>query len=195
MKLTKTKLLKQNPKKIFFLTSNKNKFKEAEKILNKFGIKIIRKNSKGIEIQSDSLEEIARVCAAKAYESIKRPLIVEDSGLFVDCLSGFPGPYSSYVLKTVGCKGILDLLGQKRQRSAKFVAVVAYASKNKIKIFKGIVRGKISKKIFKGKGFGYDPIFIPDGYSKPFSRIYPIKEKISHRALAFEKLGKYLKGE
>jgi XTP/dITP diphosphohydrolase len=179
--------------KLLFLTSNKHKALEAKKILNMFGINFITKSSKGEEIQSDSLQKVAKTCALRAFEKFKRPLFVEDSGLFVDALKGFPGVYSSYVLKTVGCKGILRLLGQERRRSAKFVCVVAYANKyGKIKIFKGEISGKISYSIKLGGGFGYDPIFIPNGYNQPFSRLMDIKNKLSHRAIAFKKLGKYL---
>lgn len=177
---------------LLFLTSNKNKVREAKKILNKFGINFISKNSKGLEIQSDSLEEVAKRCALEGFKKFSKPVFVEDSGLFVDSLKGFPGVYSSYVLKTVGCKGILNLLGQQRRRSAKFVCVVAFAAKNIIKTFRGEVRGTISYSIAKGGGFGYDPIFVPLGYSQPFSKIIDKKYEISHRAKAFEKFAAYL---
>lgn len=180
-------------KNLLFLTSNKYKILEAKKILNKFGIHFISRNSKGFEIQSDSLEKVAKFCCINAYERFKKPLFVEDSGLFIDTLNGFPGVYSSYVLKTVGCKGILNLLGQERHRSAKYVCVISFInSKGKIHLFKGEVRGRISYSIEEGKGFGYDPIFIPNGYNKPFSKIINVKDKISHRVIALEKFAKYL---
>ncbi|MFN3909692.1 MAG: XTP/dITP diphosphatase [Candidatus Anstonellaceae archaeon] len=180
-------------KNLLFLTSNKHKVAEAKKILNKFGINFISKNSKGFEIQSDSLEEVARICARNAYKHFKKPLFVEDSGLFINALKGFPGIYSSYVLKTVGCNGILNLLGQERHRSAKYISTVAFVnSKGQLKIFKGEVKGRISRSIEEGEGFGYDPIFIPEGHSKPFSKIINIKEKISHRVIALKKFAKYL---
>ncbi|MCX8163586.1 MAG: XTP/dITP diphosphatase [Candidatus Micrarchaeota archaeon] len=177
---------------LLFLTSNKYKILEAKKILNKFGINFISKNSKGFEIQSDSLEKVATYCALEGFKKFKKPVFVEDSGLFINSLKGFPGVYSSYVLKTVGCEGILNLLGQKRQRDAKFICIVAFATKDEVKLFKGEVKGKISTKIEKAKGFGYDPIFIPQGYSQPFSKIIQTKFEISHRAIAFKKFAKYL---
>ncbi|MFH0927832.1 MAG: RdgB/HAM1 family non-canonical purine NTP pyrophosphatase [Candidatus Micrarchaeota archaeon] len=180
---------------ILLLTSNAHKVDEAQTILKQFGLNVVSSPQKGIEIQSDSVSEVARVCAENAYSHIKKPLFVEDSGLFVDALGGFPGVYSSYALEKVGCEGILRLLGQERQRSAKFTCAVAYANENGTRIFEGEVFGRISDQIVLGGGFGYDPIFIPDGHNEPFSKIMGVKHKISHRAAALEKLGKFLKDQ
>lgn len=177
---------------ILFLTSNKHKVGEAQTILKRFNTNIVSLSQKGIEIQSDSLAEVARVCAQNAYSHIKKPLFVEDSGLFVDALGGFPGVYSSYVLDKVGCEGILHLLNQERQRTAHFGCAVAYADEDGVSIFEGKVLGSISDQINLGGGFGYDPIFIPDGHDQPFSKLMDVKEKISHRVIALEKLGKFL---
>jgi len=179
-------------KDILFLTSNKHKVEEAQTILKRFNLNVISSSGKGTEIQTDSLLEVARVCAQNAYSRMKKPLFVEDSGLFVDALGGFPGVYSSYVLDKVGCEGILHLLGQERQRSAHFGCAVAYADENGSHIFEGKVFGRISDQIVLGGGFGYDPIFIPDGHEKPFSKIIEVKEEISHRSTALSKLGKFL---
>jgi len=177
---------------LLFLTSNKHKVAEAAGILKRFNTNIVSSSQKGIEIQCDSLAEVARICAENAYNSIKKPFFVEDSGLFVDALGGFPGVYSSYVLDKVGCEGILRLLDQERQRSAHFGCAVAYADEDGVQIFEGKVMGRISDQIDLGGGFGYDPIFIPDGHDKAFSQILDVKQKISHRVVALEKLGKFL---
>ena len=179
-------------KQILLLTSNKHKVEEANTILKRFNLKVLSSPQKGIEIQSDSISEVARVCAENAYKRIKKPLFVEDSGLFVDALGGFPGVYSSYVLDKVGCEGILRLLGQERQRSAHFACAIAYADETGTQIFEGRVFGRISDQIILGGGFGYDPIFIPDGHEKPFSKIMDVKHKVSHRAIALGKLGEFL---
>ena len=184
-----------NPKKprpILFLTSNRHKASEAQTILKPFGVKVISKPAKGIEIQSDSIEEVARVCAVSAYKRFRRPLLVEDSGLFIDSLNGFPGVYSRAVYDQVGCAGILRLLAQERQRSAKFVCALAYADSKGVRIFKGVVNGKIASRKSPGAGFGYDPIFIPSGHSKPFSALPKVKAKLSHRAAAFQSFGRFM---
>lgn len=180
------------PRKILLLTSNPHKAAEANMILKPYSIKIIQKPAKGIEIQSDSLMEVARVCAKNAYSKFRVPLLVEDSGLFVDALRGFPGVYSSAIYKQVGCEGILRLLAQKRQKSAKFVCALAYADSSGVRLFRGVVHGTIASRIRTGAGFGYDPIFIPKGYSKSFSVLPKIKATLSHRARAFVSFGRFM---
>lgn len=177
---------------ILLLTSNRHKWREAHAILKPYNLKLIQKPAKGIEIQSDSIEEVAKVCAQNAYKRFRVPLLVEDSGLFVDALHGFPGVYSSAIYNQVGCAGLLRLLAQERQRSAQFVCALAYADKRGVRIFRGAAHGKIGLRIHPGAGFGYDPVFIPDGHSKPFSALPDVKAKLSHRARAFESFGRFM---
>ena len=111
---------------LLFVSSNIHKFKEAKQILDFFGIQFFKLNLE--EIQSNSIKEIAIKKSQDAFSKCKKPLIIEDDGLHIDSLDGFPGPYSSYVHKTIGNKGILDLL--KKNRSAKFVSTITYCDKN-----------------------------------------------------------------
>ena len=144
---------------VLFASSNTHKYEEAEKILAEFGIKLGFFQTELVEIQDDSLSKIALQKAENAYEICKEPVIVEDDGLFIDSLSGFPGPYSSYIFDTIGNNGILKLIGDNRY--AKFVAIIAFCdSSNEPTLFHQNVEGTISKKIQDG-GWGYDPIFIP----------------------------------
>jgi len=92
-------------------------------------------------------------------------LIIEDDGLCIDSLDGFPGPYSSYVHKTIGNSGILQLL--KKNRNAKFISTIVYCDKKSLEFFEGKLDGTISQSE-KGKGWGYDPIFIPKNTKKTF---------------------------
>ena len=100
---------------VFFASSNVHKYEEAEKILSEFGIKLEFFQTDLMEIQSDSLPEIALKKVLDAYDKCKKPVIVEDDGLFIDSLSGFPGPYSSYIFNTIGNNGILKLIGEDRK--------------------------------------------------------------------------------
>ena len=100
----------------------------------------------------------------------------------MDSLGGFPGPYSSYVLSTIGNSGILRLLGSNRKAS--FRSVIAYSSGRTPKIFSAAVPGKIARKPA-GGGWGYDPIFIPKGRSKTYGQIED-KNQISHRRMSLE---------
>jgi len=105
---------------LFLVSSNSHKYHEAKNILDLFGIRLGFLKSDLKEIQSNSLHEIAITKARDAFSKFKKPILIEDDGLFIDSVGGFPGPYSSYVFKTIGNKGILDLV--KNSRNAKFIS-------------------------------------------------------------------------
>ena len=172
---------------ILFASSNKHKYQEARIILAEFGIKLGFFNCKLLEIQSDSIKKIALHKVTDAFNQCKKPVIVEDDGLFIDSLDGFPGPFSSYVFKTIGNNGILQLVNKKRD--ANFQSVIAYCDKKQLALFDAKVKGKISKKIH-GKGWGFDPIFIPQGQKKTYA-LLKNKNKISHRYLALRKFSNW----
>lgn len=168
---------------LYFVSSNKQKYQEAKKILKFYGINLKFNKFELEEIQSDSLKEIASKKAIHAFEKFKKPVIVEDDGLYIDALGGFPGPYSSYVFNTIGNIGILNLLTQNRK--AKFVSIVSFFDKYNSKSFLGQINGKISEKQ-KGEGWGYDPIFIPENSKKTFAESAN-KNELSHRYKALKK--------
>ena len=169
---------------VAFVTSNVNKYEEAEKILAEFGIKLGHWQRDLIEIQDDSLRKIAVQKAQDAYNQIEKPLIVEDNGLFIDSLSGFPGPFSSYVFKTIGNNGILKMIGD--NRGAQFVSVIVFRDAHSYTSFESKVAGTISKNI-QGNGWGYDPIFVPENQNKTYAELSE-KNKLSHR---YESLKKF----
>ena len=181
-------------RRIIFASTNASKFKEISLLLRDFGIEIEFLRFRTVEIQSDSLEEIALKKSKVAYEKIGRPLIVEDTGLFIDSLNGFPGPYSSYVLETIGNQGILDLLSNKANRLALFRSVVAFKDRNNNLTFSGETKGIISYHVSKG-GWGYDPIFIPEGSSITYAQ-HGITNKIglSHRTHALNHFAEWYRG-
>jgi XTP/dITP diphosphohydrolase len=175
---------------IFFATNNINKFNEARKILAEYRIAVGMLRAKPLEIQSETLEEIASASAEESFRECHLPIIVEDAGLFIKALNGFPGPYAAYAYKTIGNKGLLKIMRNMNDREAKFESAVAYRSASlKLPIcFKGSVAGQITLKENKRKnnaGFGFDPIFKPLGSHKTFAEM-PIEEKnnYSHRAMA-----------
>jgi XTP/dITP diphosphohydrolase len=172
---------------LLFASSNSHKYQEAKKILDSFGIKLGFFKSNLEELQSNSLKDIASKKAKDAFSKCKKPVIIEDDGLFINSLDGFPGPYSSYVFKTIGNKGILNLL--KNNRKANFVSIITYCDKTNLQSFEGKLDGKISKTL-KGKGWGYDPIFIPNNSVKTFAEMNN-KNKLSHRFKALKKFSKW----
>ena len=180
----------QQLSELYFVSSNTHKFEEAQRILSNLGVDISLFKTTLEEIQSDSLSKIAERKAIDAYTKVQKPVIIEDDGLFIDSLGGFPGPYSSYAYDTIGNKGIIQLLQNSEHRDAKFVAIIAYYNGiNEVKLFESSIPGKISKEIEKG-GWGYDPIFIPDGESKTYANVSD-KDKFSHRAAALTKFSNW----
>lgn len=182
---------------IFFATNNTSKFNEARRVLSRYKIAIGMLRVKVIEVQSENLEEIAEMSAIYAFQQCHLPIIVEDAGLFIDALNGFPGPYTSYVYKTIGNEGLLKLMENVPNRKACFRSVVAYLSDelDTPVCFKGEVFGEITEEIRKGySGFGFDPVFKPFGCEKTFAEMsIDEKNKYSHRAKALRKFVKWYK--
>ncbi|MGC1709840.1 MAG: RdgB/HAM1 family non-canonical purine NTP pyrophosphatase [Nitrosotalea sp.] len=173
---------------VFFASSNKNKFEEASDILSGFGISLEFFKCRLEEIQANNLEEVAQHKARQAFSFCSKPVIIEDDGLFISSLKGFPGPYSSFVFDTIGNKGILRLLS--KQRGATFRSVIAYCEKKgDVVLFGANVRGKISEKI-QGSKWGFDPIFIPEGQTLTYSQLKN-KNITSHRYLALKKFANW----
>ncbi|MEM3267245.1 MAG: XTP/dITP diphosphatase [Conexivisphaerales archaeon] len=175
--------------KFVFATHNEGKFKEASFILSEYGIKIEQKPIKGTEIQAEDIIYVVKHAAKNIRPGKDVAVIVDDAGLYIDALNGFPGAFSSYVQKTIGNKGILKLMKNEKRRSAHFDAAVALRTYDKLWVFTGRVNGTITEQERGFLGFGYDPIFIPEGESRTFAEMkLEEKCKISHRALALGRL-------
>ncbi len=177
--------------RVYFITSNEGKFKEAREIGNKYGVEVEWLKKEYLEPQGNDLEEIARLSAELLAKEIEKPFFLEDSGLFIPALKGFPGPYSSYVFKTIGNEGVLKLMEGVEDRRAYFLAVVAFWDGEKVLTFKGRVDGTIAREMRGEKGFGFDPIFEYNG--KTFAEMGEEKNEVSHRRKALEKFFEYLK--
>lgn len=181
----------------YFVTSNVHKFQEARQVLSEYRLATAKLKVEAVEIQDDSLENIAKFSALYAVKNCGLPVFVEDAGLFVDSLKGFPGPYSKYVYNTVGLKGILKLMKDVTNRSAHFKSVVAFATPEEEPIcFVGKVEGKISLQEQGTSGFGYDPIFEPDeGDGRTFAEMATEEKNVlSHRGNALRKFAEWYSG-
>jgi len=182
---------------INFVTGNIHKLREVEGILRPYGIKVKMIKVKKIEIQADELIAIAEYAAINAAKEAGVPVVVEDAGLFIEALRGFPGPYSSYVFKTIGNEGIIKLMKGITDRHARFISVVAFAEpEGYVRTFVGVAEGLISVEPRGSMGFGFDPIFIPyEGDGRTFAEMsLDEKNRISHRGKAFRSLAKWLTG-
>jgi len=195
----KEKTLQPKGRVIFFATNNVNKFNEARSVLGEYNIAVGMLRIKSLEIQNDSLEEVAKASVVDAFERCHLPIIVEDAGLFVDALNGFPGPYAAYVYKTIGNQGLLKLVQSIKARKANFASAVAYLSadlKSPI-CFSGEVQGEISAEERRGdgkSGFGFDPIFKPVSSNRTFAEMrITEKNRYSHRAKAFRHFAEWYK--
>jgi len=181
--------------KINFVTRNSNKFNEVYDLFQKENIKfdLIQSNIETTEIQANSCRDVAIFKLNSIREKLDGSFFIEDAGFFVDSpLNGFPGVYSSYIFKSIGNRGILKLIDDFENSKAHFTAVIAlyFQPTNKIFIFEGIVKGKVSDKIKGNQGFGFDPIFIPNEIpDKTFGEL-SLEEKsaISHRGKAFKQI-------
>ena len=173
-----------------FATTNAGKLHEAREYLAPVVGDVAQFDYDYVEIQSEDLGEIAAHGARESYEAAGEPVIVDDSGLFVDALGGFPGPYSSYVYDTLGIERVSGIVRREDDRRARFRAVVAYCDGDRVESFEGAVPGEIVAPRGDG-GFGYDPIFEHDGTT--FAEMSTErKNAISHRGRALAALADWL---
>ncbi len=177
---------------VWFVSSNRHKYDEALPVLRGLGVRVEYERARLQEVQSDELAVIARAKARDAYDRLGRPVIVEDDGLFIEALGGFPGAYSSYALRTIGIAGILKLLDGNGDMRATFSAAIAYDDGSESRAFEASVRGVISGASRGEKSWGYDPVFVPDGQDKTFAEMGP-DQKIgaSHRTGALKAFAKW----
>jgi len=178
----------------YFVTSNVHKFQEARRVLSEYKIATAKLRVGAVEIQDDNLKNIAEASVLDAVKTCGLPIFVEDAGLFIEALKGFPGPYSKYVYNTIGTKGILKLMKNIEKRSAHFQSVIAFSSPDEQPIcFRGKVEGKISLQEQGTSGFGYDPIFEPtEGDGRTFAEMTSNeKNGYSHRAEALRKFAEW----
>jgi XTP/dITP diphosphohydrolase len=182
----------------YFVTSNFNKFQEARNILSKCNISTAMLRIGAIEIQDSKLETIAKYSVKDALKKCRLPIFVEDSGLFIDALGGFPGPYSKYVYSTIGLTGVLKLMENVKNRSAHFQSVIAFGSPDSKPVcFIGIVKGNLTLRKRGISGFGYDPIFEPEeSDGKTFAELTILeKNSVSHRGEALRKFADWISSQ
>ncbi len=189
-------------------TNNQNKISEIQHILNSSGlnnIEIVSPKSLDIisdpEENSETLEGNARIKAISLFEKTGTPSFADDTGLFIEELDGKPGVRSARfasenAIDSDNRKLVLQLLSDKSNRKAYFETVICYISDSEEKYFSGRCIGQINDTERGSNGFGYDSIFIPDGYNETFAELDPeIKNKISHRHNAIIEFTDWLKSQ
>lgn len=188
-------------RKIVFATNNKHKLEEIRGIVNNqlqiLSLSDIHCNDE-IDETGTTLEENALLKARYVKEKYGYDCFADDTGLEVEALDGGPGVYSARYAGE-GChpedniKKLLLVLHGVENRHARFRTVIALLMNGEEHLFEGVIRGLIMEEKRGGSGFGYDPVFMPEGYLQTFAELgNDIKNRISHRALATEKLISFL---
>ena len=174
--------------KIFFVTHNKDKVKEAKAILEP-SIEVEQVNFDYLELRSDDPQEVSKLAAKQCAERFGKAVVVEDSGLFINAWDGFPGTCSAYIHKRIGLKGILKLMEGVKDRSCSYRSAVGYCKPGKeAVVFLGEEEGKVADMIRGSYGFGHDPIFIPENSDKTYGEMRNAADAKKFRRIAFEKL-------
>ncbi len=178
-------------KKIHFVTHNENKIREFKEILE--GIEVEQINYDYPELRSDYPEEIVLEAVKKLAEKYRKPIVIEDSGLFIPALGDFPGTCSAYIHKRIGLKGILRLMEFVNDRKCYYRSAVGYCEPGKEPVsFSGEEEGTIAMEEKGNNGFGHDPIFIPKGYEKTYAEMEDVEKIKKFRRRAVLKLKEYL---
>jgi XTP/dITP diphosphohydrolase len=184
-------------KDLIVATKNKGKVREIKHILKPLGIKIISlldlPNMPEIKEDGRTFKENAAKKARTIARRSKTLVLADDSGLEVKALNGRPGVKSARyagpnpTTKKL-CVKLLKEMKDKKDRRARFVCVIAIAGPKKALTVKGVCRGRIASKMKGVHGFGYDPVFVPQGYDRTFAQM-PLKSKnqVSHRGKALKK--------
>ena len=174
--------------KLNVVTHNPGKVKEYQAEFSGLDVQMVHVNREYDEVQTAYLEEVVDKGMKALYADGLRDFMIDDSGLFIDALGGFPGVYSAYGQKTIGNKGILKLMEGVENRSAVFKCCIGCMIGEERIVVTGACPGIILGEERGDGGFGYDPIFSPDG-ELSFAEI-PIEDKnlISHRGRAVKML-------
>ena len=190
-------------KELIIASNNENKLKEYRSILKDFNFDIKSQSEAGINIEVEetgtTFEENSKLKADAIFELTHKNVIADDSGLMINALNGEPGVYSARYkgLKNADQRNgyILGRLESESDRTATFVTTIYYIDETgHAELFKGLWNGSIRDRIRGEEGFGYDPIFIPEGETKTTAELgIEYKNANSHRARATKELVKYLK--
>lgn len=170
-----------------FVTGNSNKVREAGEIL---GLDLDSVQVEGLfEIQTPNLDEVVRHKAQQAYSILQCPVMVEDSGLVFHAWNGLPGALVKWFEETVGCQGLLKMVKDFEDRTATAICCFAIYDGTNMQVARGEVNGTLSDKIRGENGFGWDVIFVPEGYEKTYGEMTSQeKNAISHRKRALDEL-------
>ncbi len=176
--------------KITVVTGNKAKAKEIGRILG-HSVEIVDLDLE--EIQDLDLEKVAKHKLQQAFEILKKPVIIDDVSFEVEAWNSFPGPLIKWILKAGGPDLLIKMMeGQKNRSATARLAIGFHDGKNEY-IFFGETKGVIANEVRDDNGFGFDRLFIPEGYDMTYSELPPeVKDEISHRGRGLAKFKDFL---
>lgn len=173
---------------LHFITGSKNKVEEIKSVLGE----VHQLDIELPEIQEIDAHIIIRAKLTEAKKHNSGNFIVEDTSLYLDALEGLPGPLIKWFVKTIGVKGIYTLAKAFGNFNAEAKTIIGYSSGDTVEFFEGSIRGTIVEPQG-AEGFGFDPIFQPEGYQQTYAEMEPqLKGSLSMRKVAAEKLKTYL---
>lgn len=191
-------------KKIIFATHNAHKLEEVRAMLDPLGVKVVGAgdvNLPDVEETGETFKDNALLKAYDAYKHMSVPVLAEDAGLCISALNDEPGVYTKrYAEQNGGFPKVFEVLSERlkgKDKSARFVCTMALiVSETEAHVFEGVLKGHLIDTPCGENGFGYDPIFVPEGYDKTVAQL-PAEEKnsISHRFKALQQVVSHLKGE
>lgn len=178
--------------KLTFVTGNEGKAREVQDALAGTGVTVRREDVDLVEIDAEDVGDVAERKVRDAFQLVDAdgPVMVDDSGLYIDALDGFPSSHASFVYAKIGCNGILQLMDGVKERGATFRTVIAVYLPDEDRVVRlaGSCTGRITYEERGGDGFGYDPIFIPSSHDRTFAEDMTHKKTVSHRTEAVAQL-------
>ena len=175
----------QKNKEVIFVTSNENKARELSDFLE---TPLKRVSMRLDEIQSMDLKEVIEHKARQAFSKLKKAIIVEDVGFYIKQWNGFPGPFIKWIQNSIGYEALTKLL-LKKDRTVKWEVMYGFFDGKKLQTFSGYILGTVAKKPRGKKGWGFDTIFIPKGYTETYGEMEDGRKAMaSARVLALTKL-------
>lgn len=178
--------------KIYFISNNDKKIEEVKKILSVKDFEIEGYSIKINEIQSENEELIVRDKVIKAFKKIKRPLFVEQTGLYIEDFGNLPGGLTQIVWDSLEADKFCDYFGTRKNTNVKAVTTIGYCDGMQIKLFTGEIKGDVVAKPRGDRTFQWDCIFQPKGFEKTFAEMGDLKNQISMRKIALEAFRTYL---
>lgn len=177
---------------LVLITGNRGKAEEYERLL---GISVTPEKIALPEVQALSVEDVVSAKAMAAYAAVQAPVIVDDSGISFSAWSGLPGALTSWFMDTVGNDGLVQMLVGFSDRSASVKTAIGYCDEQGVKVFVGTVDGRVATEPRGTNGFGYDPIFIPDGAVRTFAEMSAVEKDLhSMRKRACDALREGIEG-